>query len=442
MRQQFQIITVLLLLLAGAAVAQDVPEDGTVAEVPAEETSTIEQGLAYGENLLDSGRYDEAASFFSRELASAAGLSADFIRLRLAVAKHLAGLHKQAYEELKIVVNNHTADPGTVRAAVFRAISEMIINERALRRYEPPKMATPDPESDEPLRHPRDNFHFTKLSEVPDLRRTTRSGDSSSLDVEELPEDDFETLTPEELARLTPTERDEYEAALKKWTEEQEKLARRSERATQSRSFAEFDLYYATYYLALLRELDPAAAEELKQRVIDEVINVKLEVVAWFLNYSMPLADFDQAVDDAVGSAPYWGKRLLTRECARMIGERFNLYLFSRFCGIGIGYHDVIRFCNGRVRISEPGLVTVKQYDSEGMINPGYRAYAAINGSMVLTLGDVMRQLGHHPDSWRIPYLRDFGAPEEGEGSFLAGESEFTVGYEKLEGEGEASPEE
>ncbi|MCD4733738.1 hypothetical protein K8R78_05815 [bacterium] len=442
MLQRFQIITVVLLLLGGVALAQDVPEDGAVPETPAEETSTVEPGLAYGENLIDAGRYDEAVSFFSRELSSAAGLSADFIRLRLAVAKHLAGLHKQAYEELKIVVNNHTADPGTVRAAVFRAISEMIINERALRRYEPPKMPTPDPESDEPLRHPRDNFHFTKLSEVPDLRRTTRSGDSSSLDVEELPEDDFDSLTPEELLLLTPTEREEYEAALKAWTEEQEKLARRAERANERRSFAEFDLYYATYYLALLRELDPTAAEELKQRVIDEVINVELEVVAWFLNYSMPLADFDQAVTDAVGSAPYWGKRLLTRECARMIGERFNLYLFSRFCGRGIGYHDVIRYCNGRVRLSTASLVTVKQYDEGGIGNPGYRAYAAMNGSMVLTLGEVMRYLGHHPDSWRIPYLRDFGAPEEGEGGFLAGESEFTVGYEKLEGEGETSPEE
>ncbi len=442
MLQWFKIIILALLLLGGVALAQDEPPADATEEAPVEEVSPVEPGLAYGEGLLDSGRYDEAASFFSRELSSAAGVSADFIRLRLAVAKHLAGLHKQAYEELKVVVFNHTADPGTIRAAVFRAISEMIINERALRRYEPPEMPTPDPESDEPLRHPRDNFYFTKLSEVPDLRRATRSGDSASLDVEELPADSFTELTPEELAKLTLIEREEYEEQLKVWKKEQERMASRAERASQRRSFAEFDLYYATYYLALLREVDPAAAEELKQRVIDEVINTELEVVAWFLNYSMPLADFDQAVDDAVGSAPYWGKRLLTRECARMIGERFNLYLFSRFCGRGIGYHDVIRYCNGRVRLSEASLVTVKQYDDGGIVNPGYRAYAAMNGSMVLTLGDVMRQLGHHPDSWRIPYLRDFGAPEEGEGGFLAGESEFTVGYEKLEGEGETSPQE
>jgi len=430
MESLLRIVPLAFLALLAVSAAQEVstpPEEGAAAITDA--------GLDYAESLLESGRYAEAAGAFEGYLDRYSGLERDFVRIRLAVTRHLSGLHRQAYEILKDVALRYAAQPAAVSGAVYRAVEEMIINGRALDRYAPPEPPEPsdDPDSPPPV-HPRDVFHFDSLREVPDLRRTVRSGDTASLDVEKAPEEEFEILSEEKLTRLTPEERKEYERKLARWKEEQEKAARRYERAEEYHSNAAFDLYYATYYLALLRELDPMRAAELQRRITDEVIEAELEVVAWFVNYSAVFADVDQAVTDAEGSAQYWGRRLLTRECARMIGERFNLYLFSRFCGSGIGYHSVIRYCTGKVRLSRARTVQIAPFEGDGFANPAYRAYAAINGSLVCSLGDVLRSSGHYPENWRIPYLRDFGPPEEGEGSFTAGESEFTTGVQELTG--------
>jgi len=393
-------------------------------------------GLESAERLLEEGRYAEAAGSFEGLLGRYSGLERDLARIRLAVAKHLSGLHKQAYEILKDVTLRYASDPAAVAGAVYRAVEEMIIVRRALDRLQPPEMPEPstDPEAPPP-EHPRDSFHFDSLREVPDLRRTVRSGDVASLDVERLPEEEFRVLSEAELARLTPEELEAYQREYERWKKEQERAARRYEQAEEYNSSSVFDLYFATYYLALLRELDPARAAELQRRIVDEVIEADLEVVAWFVNYSAVCADADQAVADAEGSAPYWGKRLLTRECARVLGERYNLYLFSRFCGTGIDYYSVIRFCTGKVRLSRARTVQIVPYEGDGFANPAYRAYAAMNGSLVCSLGDLLRANGCYPENWRIPYLKDFGAPEEGEGSFSAGASEFTTGLQGLTGE-------
>ena len=426
-----RIALVTLLVLTIAATAQMISEEVTSEDITA--AAPTGGTLDYAEGLLEAGRYAEAAGAFEGYLGRYSGLEGDLVRIRLAVAKHLSGLHKQAYEILKDVTLRNSAHPAAVSGAVYRAVEEMIINGRALDHFAPPELPEPsdDPDSPPPI-HPRDVFHFDSLSEVPDLRRTVRSGDTASLDVERLPEEEFRVLSEEELARLTPEEREEYGRRYERWKKEQERAARRYEAASGYHSGAVFDLYYATYYLALLRELDPARAAELQRRIIDEVIEAELEVVAWFVNYSAVCADVDRAVTDAEGSAQYWGKRLLTRECARMIGERFNLYLFSRFCGSGIRYHSVIRYCTGKVRLSRARTVQIAPFEGDGFENPAYRAYAAINGSLVCSLGDVLRSSGHYPENWRIPYLRDFGSPEEGEGSFTAGESEFTTGVQEL----------
>jgi hypothetical protein len=421
-------LPVVLLLFATASGAQEAE-----AVPPEAQTAPSVAGLEHAEGLLEAGRYAEAAGAFEGLSGRYTGLERDLVRVRMAVARHLSGLHRQAYEVLKDVTLRYADRPTAVAGAVYRAVEEMVINRQALERFAPPEPPEPssDPDVPPPL-HPRDDFHFDSLREVPDLRRTVRSGDTASLDVERLPEEEFRVLSEEELARLAPEEREEYERRYNRWRDEQERAERRYEHAGEYLSSAVFDLYYATYYLALLRELDPARAEDLRRRIVDEVIEAELEVVAWYVNYSAVCADAGQAVTDAEGSAAYWGKRLLTRECARVLGERFNLYLFSRFCGTGIGYHSVIRYCTGKVRLSRARTVLIVPFEGDGFANPAYRAYAAMNGSLVCSLGDVLRWSGNYPENWRIPYLKDFGPPEEGEGSFSAGESEFTTGVQEL----------
>jgi hypothetical protein len=420
-------VLILAVAVGHAAGAQEV----TAGASPDGGSAPTVAGLDSAEELLDAGRYAEAAGAFEGLLGRYTGLEQDLVRIRLAVAKHLSGLHKQAYEILKDVTLRYASEPSAVAGAVYRAVEEMVINRRALEHFEPPKMPEPSTDPDAPPpEHPRDTFHFDSLREVPDLRRTVRAGDTASLDVERLPEEEFRVLTDAELARLTPGDREAYQKSYERWKKEQERAANRYEQAEGYSSSAVFDLYYATYYLALLRELDPARAAELQRRIVDEVIEPDLEVVAWYVNYSAVCADADQAVDDAEGSAPYWGKRLLIRECARLLGERFNLYLFSRFCGTGIDYYSVINYCTGKVRLSRARTVQIVPYEGDGFANPAYRAYAAINGSLVCSLGDLLRANGCYTENWRIPYLKDFGAPEEGEGSFSAGTSEFTTGLQ------------
>ena len=419
------------LLLAVASWAQE-----TAAASPEARGTPSPAGLDYAEKLLEVGSYAEAAAAFEEALPRFSGAEQDLVRIRLAVARHLSGFHKKAYEILKEVTLRYSRQPGAVAGAVQRAIEEMVIVRRALNHLKPPELPEPSHNPDAPPpEHPRDLFHFDSLREVPDLRRTVRSGDAASLDVERLPEEEFRVLSEAELARLSPEEAEAYRKSYERWKREQERAARRYEQAAEYVSGAVFDLYYATYYLALLRELDPTRVEPLKRRIIEEVIEADLETVAWFVNYSAVFADIEQAITDAEGSAAYWGKRLLTRECARMLGERFNLYLFSRFCGPGIGYHSVINFCAGKVRLSRARTVQVVPFEGGGFDNPAYRAYAAMNGSLVCSLGDLLRANGHYPENWRIPYLRDFGPPDEGEGGFAAGESEFTTGAQGLTGE-------
>jgi hypothetical protein len=425
-------ILIFAVAVGNAAGAQEV----AAGTAPVGEGSSVVAGLDSAEDLLEAGRYAEAAGAFEGLLGRYSGLDQDLVRIRLAVAKHLCGLHKQAYEILKDVTLRYASEPAAVAGAVYRAVEEMIIVRRALDYFEPPVAPEPsnDPEAPPP-EHPRDSFHFDSLREVPDLRRAVRAGDSANLDVERIPEEEFRVFSEEEQARLTPEDREAYRKDYERWKKEEERAVSRYEQAEEYSSSAVFDLYYATYYLALLRELDPVRAAELQRRIIDEVIESDLEVVAWFVNYSAVCADADQAVADAEGSAPYWGKRLLIRECARLLGERFNLYLFSRFCGSGIDYYSVINFCTGKVRLSRARTVQIVPYEGGGFANPAYRAYAAMNGSLVCSLGDLLRANGCYAENWRIPYLKDFGAPEEGEGSFSAGASEFTTGVEGLAGE-------
>ncbi|MCX7021492.1 MAG: hypothetical protein NTW26_04295 [bacterium] len=424
-------ILIFAVAVGNAAGAQEV----AAGTSPGGGGSPIVAGLDSAESLLDEGRYAEAAGAFEGLLGRYSGLEQDLVRIRLAVAKHLSGLHKQAFEILKDVTLRYASEPAAVAGAVYRAVEDMIIVRRALEHFEPPE--TPEPSTDPdapPPEHPRDSFHFDSLRDVPDLRRSVRPGDIASLDVERLPEEEFRVLSETELARLTPEDREAYQQGYERWKKEQERAARQSEQAEEYNSSAVFDLYYATYYLALLRELDPARAAELQRRIVSEVIEADLEVVAWFVNYSAVCADADQAVADAEGSAPYWGKRLLIRECARILGERFNLYLFSRFCGTGIDYYSVINYCTGKVRMSRARTVQIVPYEGNGFANPAYRAYAAMNGSLVCSLGNLLRANGCYAENWRIPYLKDFGSPEEGEGSFSAGASEFTTGLEGLDG--------
>lgn len=418
------VVAVALLGGAGLLWAQEGP-----AEVVDTETTPAPVGLPdypvanRGDQYLVEGRYAEAADFYAARAEGAAGLERDRWLIRRATAEHLDGYHNRAWELLKEVCLRYTGNPGAVADEVYRAVDEMIINRRALQRHQPYELPE---EPDEP--HPRDDFHFDSLAAVPDLRRTTRPGDTANLDIESAPEDEFTELTTEELAGLTTEELQEYEERKAAWEREQRRRERLASSQADNRSLACFDLYYATYYLALLRELDPAGAAELRRRIINEVIEVELETVAWFVNYSHVCPDVESAVADAEGSAAYWSAShlLLTREVARMVGERFNLYLFSRQCGGGVGMHDIKRQIHSRLRVSEAHTVTVKSYGGDGITNPAYRAYAAVNGSLICSVGEILRGLGHYPENWRIPQLRDFEGPQTEE-AFTAGEGEGEV---------------
>lgn len=432
------ILALLLIpLRGGSVIAQD--ESGGDAEAFVED-EVLEETAAdgpreypvesRGDQLILEGRYQEAADFFSAAAAGASGMRRDLLLLRQATAVHLAGYHYRAWELLKEVCQRRMGADGAFAAALYRAVDEMIINRRALARRRPYELPE-EPEAP----HPRDDFHFDSLTEVPDLRRTTRAGDVANLDIEGAPEEQFVELSEEELSELTLEELEEYEKRKAAWEREQRRIERLASYQNESLSGAEFDLYYATYYLALLREFDAAGAAELKGRIIDEVVETELETVAWYVNYSHVCADVDSAVADAEGSADYWSEShlLLTREVARMLAERFNIYLFSRQCGTGVGMHDIKRAIGGSVRHSEAHTVTVKSYGGDGIANPGYRAYAAINGSLIVSVGDVLRRLNHYPENWYIPQLRDFAGPEQNE-AFLAGEAEGLATPEAVEG--------